>query len=129
MTIIEAHRAFRFGLDKLDNLNYPNFTPEEIDLLLNQAQDRIVKQRYGATNTKRTSFEQEQKRTEDLKELIRDVLIAPDTHVVTNIASNSRFFTLPEDHWFVIQEQAALICDICNTDDVYTETIELIVPS
>ena len=61
MTSTEMVTAFKFRLDKTDSLNYPNFNNTEIDLLLNQAQERIVKQRYGTTNTKRESFEETQK--------------------------------------------------------------------
>ena len=67
MTIVKAHQEFKFRCDKLDALNYPNFFPEEIDLILNNAQQRIIKQRYGLSNNKRQSFEETQKRTEDLK--------------------------------------------------------------
>lgn len=120
MTITEMHQSFRFGMDKMDNLNYPNFLPEEIDLLLNQGQDRIAKQRYGITNPKRTSFEETQKRTEDLKELIRQVVLTPiaNTGVVnanSNISTNSVFVTLPSDHWFIIQERVIINSDRCNT--------------
>jgi hypothetical protein len=122
MTITEMHQSFRFGLDKLDNLNYPNFLPEEIDLLLNQAQERIVKQRYGTTNTKRTSFEETQKRTEDLKELVRHVNLNFQNSNPFNVTSNSRFVTLPNDHWFIIQERVVQQCDKCNSTPLYTET-------
>ena len=128
MTISQMHQAFRFGMDKMDNLNYPNFLPEEIDLLLNQAQERFVKQRYGITNTKRTSFEETQKRTEDLKELIRQVVLIPTANsgtvgVGTNITTNSVFVTLPTDEWFIIQERVIIHSDKCNT-----ETISIYVP-
>ena len=61
MTIAEAHQEFKFRLDKMDALNYPNFLPEEIDLILNNAQQRFVKQRYGLNNIKRQSFEETEK--------------------------------------------------------------------
>jgi hypothetical protein len=122
MTITEMHQSFRFGMDKLDNLNYPNFRPEEIDLLLNQAQDRFVKQRYGITNVKRTSFEETQKRTDDLKELVRSVNLLGNPKVSQNINSNARFFDLPNDYWFIIQERVEQHCDKCNDHTIdYTD--------
>ena len=57
MTISDAHINFKFLIDKADVLNYPNFLSEEIDLLFTIAQERIIKQRYGKNNIKRTSFE------------------------------------------------------------------------
>ncbi len=123
MNITEQHQAFRFGMDKLDNLNYPNFLPEEIDLLLNQAQDSIAKQRYGITNSKRTSFEETQKRTEDLKELVRFRVITPtpNTGVIgldENITTNSVFCTLPSDHWFTIWERVIVNSSICTNSNI-----------
>ena len=125
MTIAEMHTAFKVGLDKIDNLNYPNFEPEEIDLLLNQAQERFIKQRYGITNPKRTSFEETQKRTEDLKNIIVHANITPSAHAIDNITSNSRFVTLPADHWFIIQEKVVQQCDKCNEVPLYVETIRI----
>lgn len=116
------HTAFRFGLDKFDNLNYPNFLPEEIDLILNQAQDRVTKQRYGVTNTKRTSFEETQKRTEDLKELVRHANLTFQPIALDNITTSARFVNLPADHWFIIQERVVQQCDKCNQTPLYTET-------
>lgn len=123
MTVAEMHIAFKFGSDKFDNLNYPNFEPEEIDLLLNQGQERFVKQRYGLTNPKRTSFEETQKRTEDLKELVRHINITPSALSYLNITPRARFVTLPSDHWFIIQERVVQVCDKCNQYPLYTEEI------
>lgn len=124
MTSTEMHTAFKFGMDKLATLNYPNFLPEEIDLLLNQAQDRYVKQRYGLTNIKRQSFEETQKRTEDLKLLVRTVAITPAAYATDNIDVNARFFILPVDHWFIVQERAQITYADCNDVDV-TELVEV----
>lgn len=120
MLVSEMHTSFKFGMDKLATLNYPNFLPEEIDLLLNQAQDRYVKQRYGLTNIKKQSFEETQKRTEDLKELLQPANLAPLAYSVNNIDTNARFFTLPVDHWFIIQERAEISYLDCNGDTVDT---------
>jgi len=117
LNIADAHRAFRFGLDKMDGLNAPNFLPEEIDLLLNQAQERFIKQRYDNTNIKRTGFEQDEKRTEDLKEILESKILSPAalTYPSGKSAKNSAFFTLPSDNWFIIWEKAYINCTTCNT--------------
>ena len=116
MTISEAHRAFRFGLDKMDGLNAPNFLTEEIDLLLNQAQERFIKQRYDNTNVKNTGFEQDEKRTEDLKEILESKILSPSTTISSGrTAINSAFFTLPDDNWFIVWEKAYISCATCNT--------------
>lgn len=108
MTIAQMHQLFKFQLDKLDSLNYPNFLPEEIDLLLNQAQDRFVKQRYGKNNLYRASFEETQKRTEDLKDITVNAILTPAPNAADNIDPNAVFVTLPTDHWFIVQERVTL---------------------
>ncbi len=114
MTIQEAHIAFKIGLDKIDSLNYPDILPEEIDFLLNQAQDRFVKQRYGKTNTKREAFEETQKRTEDLKNIVKATQLLPNSYTIDNISAESRFYTLPTDHKYIVQELIDIIYTDCN---------------
>jgi len=114
MTITEAHTEFKFRLDKLDALNYPNFLPEEIDLILNNAQERFIKQRYGFNNIKRQSFEETEKRTNDLKNLVVNSVITPNVYNSNNIDVNARFITLPSDFWFTIQERCSISCVVCG---------------
>lgn len=120
------HIAFKQGLDKFDSLNYPNFEPEEIDLILNQAQDAFVKQRYGSNNMAKDPFESSQKRTEDLKGVVvRATALTgtPTLPVLTihpnsssNIDSNSVFVDLPADHWIIVQELATIQYTDCHGD-------------
>jgi hypothetical protein len=124
MTAQQFHDNFRFGMDKLDSLNYPNFLDVEIDLLLNQAQDRFVKQRYSRNNVKRESFEETQKRTEDLKNITSNASLTPLPNAPDNIDSNAVFVTLPTDHLFILQERADIVYTDC-TNTAITETVEV----
>jgi len=124
MTIQELHQEFKFRLDKLDALNYPNFLTEEIDLVLNNAQDRLIKQRYGFNNNKRQSFEETEKRTEDLKNITINSILTPLAYSVDNIDSNARFVNLPTNHWFTIQERAGITCTVCGASS--TQRVEVI---
>ena len=135
MTVQEMHLAFKIGLDKIDSLNYPNILPEEIDFFLNKAQERFVKQRYGFTNVKKQSFEETEKRTNDLRALVKNSLITATTtqplgtllpyDPLTNIDVNAQFVELPNDYWFMVQERANLSYLNCNnvvtTDSVYVK--------
>ncbi len=114
MTCAELHQEFKFRLDKIDSLNYPNFRPEEIDLILNNAQDRLIKQRYGLNNNKRQSFEETEKRTNDLKNITINAILTPLAYSVNNIDTNARFFTVPTNHWFTVQERAGITCLHCG---------------
>jgi len=70
MTIEQFHREFKVFFDKTDSSAYPELLDGEIDIYLNEAQERIIKQRYGRNNIYRSGFEEIQKRTEDLKNLV-----------------------------------------------------------
>jgi len=116
MLIQDFHNSFKFRMDKLDGLNLPNFLPEEIDLLLNQAQDAVTKQKYGRNNPTNESFEQTQKREDDLRELIRTVRSQPVPYnsSVDNVTYNAINFVLPENYWLLIWDKAIINCNSCN---------------
>lgn len=118
MTSVEMATAFKFRLDKIDSLNYPNFLSSEIDLLLNQAQERIIKQRYGLSNVKRESFEETQKRTEDLKAVVVNSILTPAANASDNISANAQFVTLPTDHWFIVYEDCRVSYADCKNQTV-----------
>lgn len=124
MTAAEMVSNFKFRLDKIDSLNYPNFENSEIDLLLNQATERIIKQRYGATNNKRTSFEETQKRTEDLKNIVTTTSLVPFV-TPDNINPYAVFCTLPADHYFIVFENCDIVYPDCDNVNV-TKTVPVI---
>lgn len=105
MTSAELISRVKFLIDKLDSLNYPNFQDVEILALLNKAQNRFIKQRYGPVNNKRLGFEESQKRIEDLKTLVKDVNLTPQANNSSNIDSTAVFVELPLDHWFLVQDR------------------------
>jgi hypothetical protein len=77
MTAAEMHVAVKMGLDKSEALSLPAFQAEEIDFWLNNSVDRFIKTRYSGNNMFYTSFEQSQKRVDDLRTLIVEVRIVP----------------------------------------------------
>lgn len=70
MIIDRMHLEFKLMLDKLDSSAYPNILPAEIDFWLNNGYERIIKTRYNRNNIYRKGFEEMQKRTDDLKQLV-----------------------------------------------------------
>lgn len=95
MTIQETHIEFKILMDKADSLNSPNFTPEEIDVFLNRAEDEIIETRYtGNNNSAVTGVEETQKRVDDLKNLVVNGNI---TTFISNANNkpNGRFVPLP----------------------------------
>lgn len=113
MTAQQMHTAFKIGLDKIDSLNYPNFNVKEIDFLLNQAQERFIKQRYGFNNNSKKPIESDQKRTDDLRALVTNAILQFEPYdPLENIDENARFVNLPSNYWFAINER----CNISYTD-------------
>lgn len=82
MTAAEMHIAVKMGLDKSEALSLPAFQAEELDFWLNDSVNRFIKTRYSGNNAFGTSFEQSQKRIDDLRTLI------VETRLVPAIASN-----------------------------------------
>lgn len=70
MNITQAHIEFRQAMDRLDSSAYPDFLPEQVDYILNEAYNRFIKTRYSGNNPARTSSEETQKRIDDLRNLI-----------------------------------------------------------
>ncbi len=127
MTTAQLIQAFKFGMDKFDSFGLPNFEDDEILLLLNQAQERFVKQRYGDTNTKKFGFEEIQKRTEDIKNIVKPDLLTVLPNSSDNINPNAQFVGLPTDYWFSVLERARIQYIDCLgervDDEVYVNTI------
>lgn len=84
MTISEMHIAVKLGLDKSSSLELPAFEPEEIDYWLNKAVLYFINTRYSGNNIKRESFEQTQKRLDDLRTLITEATITPSVGGVSD---------------------------------------------
>jgi len=71
MTIAEAHIRTKLLLDKIDSSYYEELLDEEVDEFLNEAYNRRIKRIYGKNNIYGTGFEELQKRTDDLKNLVK----------------------------------------------------------
>jgi hypothetical protein len=118
MNVARMHIEFKVGLDKTDSLNYPNFEPVEIDLWLNKAQDKFVKQRYSH-DLKGETLEETQKRTDDLRTVITETTIIPSA-TQTPIKPGGILFDLPDGtlgnpvYWFAINEECEIRYVDCN---------------
>ena len=71
------HYEFKLKLNKIDSFDYSNFLIPEIDWYLNEAQYIFIKTRYSGNNSRAAGFEQSQKRTDDLRNIVvRDKILA-----------------------------------------------------
>ena len=113
MTVSEMNFEFRVGMDKVLSLNAPGFTAEEIDSFLNNAQEEFIEQRAYGTNPKGTGLEEDQKRRDDLREIIKDY----STSIFTTSSNNKpfgSFISLPLDYRHAIQEEVDISYTGCN---------------
>lgn len=73
MTLKELHRIWDIELDKLNVSSYPSFLPEEKDYWINASTQRFIKTRYSGLNAHRAGFQQNQKRSDDLRTIIKSI--------------------------------------------------------
>lgn len=119
MTISDFHIAFKLELDKTNSLNYPSFEPEEIDYWLNNAIRKFVKTRAFGTNVKRLAFQQDQKRSDDLRTTYTDMVKVLSSNDI--IEPNTYQFSYPTDYWFGVGETVDIIViDALNNAKTYT---------
>lgn len=111
MTYSEFNTSFKVKMDKLDITAYPAFVQAEIDFWINQAIITFVKTRFSGMNTHRTGFQQNQKRTDDLRTLV-------STYEKVNPTKNTNYATYDEyvicypinpEYWIGLGESVEII--------------------
>ena len=122
MTLYDAHVYFKLELDKLDISSYPSFLPEEIDYFLNASISRFVKTRYSGLNVHRKGFQQNQKRSDDLRTFIKTIEYY-DSDTVDS-GSNFYVYPFPDDYWFMVGESSEIEV-IVNEEEEYIKKVEL----
>jgi len=97
------------------------FDEYEKSLFLTKAQEETVLALYSGRNAQGKSFEE----TEELRRYLADLVkieslspISTSKGVPLGMSSTSRFFTLPEDLWFITYEVAEVSSDDCHDGDL-----------
>jgi len=103
----EMHDEFKFLMDKADSSAAPSFLTSEIDRLLNIAQHKFITKRAFGNNIRGTSFEEDQKRRDDLRTLVKNEVISTVVDN-NNTKPNGFFFALPDDYRHSINEEAEI---------------------
>lgn len=103
MTALEMQYAFELESNMIDSTNKLSTT--DIFYWLNKAIEKFVKTRYSGINFKEESFEQTQKRIDDLRSLVKEVTINSNT---AGTKPNSTIFTLPVDYLFTVGEEVLI---------------------
>lgn len=127
----EMHIAFKIELDKVESLQYPAFIPAEIDYFFDRAQEQFVKSRYGGNNPAGTSFEQNQKRLDDLRYLVVESTLPATSDDVLNVSEKPNCYIVDltdldtdDPYMFLVGEE----CTITYTDRLTHQSVNKIQP-
>ena len=94
-------------MDKADSGSAPAFLSAEVDLFLNAAIDRFITKRMFGNNVRKTGFEEDQKRRDDLRNLIKDYAETPNVATSDN-KDGGQFIGLPDDYRHALSEECTL---------------------
>lgn len=99
MTKIEIQEAIELEIGLIDaNVVKPKTT--DLSYFWNASVDKFIKTRYSGMNAKRAGFEQDQKRTDDLRTLIEEQVYTFTTEL------EEYTVTLPDDYMIALGETA-----------------------
>jgi hypothetical protein len=118
--------AARFG--STDNPGTIELDEYEKSLLLTKSQEDLTIELYTGRNSMGTSFEETEEMRRYLSKIVKEAKLEPITtssDKPLGIDSNSKFFTLPADLWFITYESVWVSdgkCKSMKTMDVYPVT-------
>lgn len=121
--LVNSYRRFR-GFDRQEALDSIEFNEYEKSVFLTKAQEELVISLYNGKNPYGDSFESTEEQRRYLSQLVLDANLEP---ITTNsgyplgVESSSKFFTLPDDLWFIIYEGIKVSDKSCDS----TSTMEV----
>lgn len=125
--LVSSYRRFK-DFDNKENLDSVEFDEYEKSCFLTKAQEEIVKAAYSGRNSTGESFESDEETRRGLSNLVEESRLEPISNSsghLLGMGGSSKFFTLPEDAWFITYENVAIDTDVCkamNPMDVYPVT-------
>ena len=109
MNLQEFSNEFDIHYNSIAGQSAPNIDDYEKSVFFTKAQLELVKNYYDAlSNRKQKGFEATEKRRIDLKELIVNYKNSIPLSLDSGIDINSKFFTIPNNTFLIIQESAKL---------------------
>ena len=123
-TLLNSY-AVAAGFGSTDNPSSIELDEYEKSQFLTKAQEEVVLSLYNGKNPYRESFEQTEELRRYLAPLVKEAELSPiatSNGMPLGVDSKSKFFTLPEDLWFITYESVKLDdakCDEMSNQDVY----------
>lgn len=106
MRCIDLIASFELEINKLDDIIDKPVTDDSL-YWINQAVVKFVKERFNGNAPKRTSYEQNEKRTRDLINLLKEG-ISRHAAVTEHASYNSYEYTYPKDMLYVLNEDVVI---------------------
>lgn len=119
MRCIDLIAAFELEINKLDNALEKPVTDDSI-YWINQAMMKFVKERFNGNAPHYTSYEQTEKRTKDLINLLRESIMTTPEPDTTHPSYDSYEYNYPENMLYVLNEDIIIsdnegnnLLDVC----------------
>jgi len=127
MTLDEIHQFFKMYADKTTSLVLPAFEQEEIDDWVNSGIIKFTKTRYSGANPKRESFEQTQKRIDDLRTLVAEETLTCSTGTIKPNSYTADLTSLDFTYWLALGEEVLMGYQSVNDADTETASGSLVI--
>lgn len=117
--LVNSYKRFK-DFDKQEFLDSIDFNEYEKSLFLTKAQEEIIIGLYTGKNPYGDSFEKEEEQRRYLSNLVVECNLYPiatTNGTLLGVESNSKFFTLPSDIWFITYESVAVNNARCKNYD------------
>jgi hypothetical protein len=119
MTNQEFKNEFNISYNSIASMDAPSIDDYELSVYLTTAQLEIIKNYYDPlSNRKQKGFEATEKRRRDLNQLVKDYKTNTVISNSSNINSQSKFYTLPNDLFLIVNEKAKI-----NSQDCYNNKV------
>ena len=114
MTNQEFRQQFDISYNAIASMSSPGIDDFELSVYLTTAQLEIIKNYYDPlSNRKQKGFESTEKRRRDLNQLIKDYKTSTTITNSSNINSEAKFYTVPNDLFLIVNEKAKITSEDC----------------
>jgi hypothetical protein len=96
----------------------PGWTEEEKSVFLTKSQEQLCLSLYSGRNTYGSSFDATEELKRALANIIKEEMLTPRIVNLVPISTNSTFFKLPDDLWFITYEAAMIPNDKCGNTTI-----------
>ena len=121
MTNREFRNEFDLSYNAIASMSSPGIDDYELSVYLTKAQLEIVKNYYDPlSNRKQKGFEATEKRRRDLNQLLKDYKTTFTISNSSNINSEAKFYTVPDDLFLIVNEKAKIISEDCFNNKTLT---------